>query len=97
VPEGAVVFSDLETSYRIGAYAPVYVVANPPTHVADTDENQPYARRSDVQRFLRTGDLVIPRRYGAEWVVVDEERFGIEPLLPLVYSDARYSLYRLEP
>jgi hypothetical protein len=96
VPEGAVVFADLETSYRIGAYAPVYVAANPPTHVADTDENRPSVRRRDVQRFLRTGDLDIPRRYGANWVVVDEERFDIEPFLPVVYSDARFTLYRLE-
>ena len=39
VPERAVVFSDLETSYRIGAYAPVYIVAAPPAHVADTASN----------------------------------------------------------
>ena len=45
VPERAVVFSDLETSYRIGAYAPVYIVAAPPAHVADTASNHPYRRR----------------------------------------------------
>jgi hypothetical protein len=97
VPEGAVVFSDLETSYRIGAYAPVYVAANPPTHVADTEANRPYQRRADVRRFLRSGDLSIPRRYGAGWLVVDKSRFdfdfdvGLRP----VFSDERYELYGL--
>jgi hypothetical protein len=41
VPRGAVVFADLETSYRIAAYAPVYVAAAPPAHVADTGKNRP--------------------------------------------------------
>src|SRR6188508_3838728 len=39
VPERAVVYSDLETSYRIAAFAPVYVAAAPPGHVADTEQN----------------------------------------------------------
>ena len=64
VPEGATVFSDLDTSYRIGAYAPVYVVAAPPGHVADTHENRPYARRGDVEQFFRTGDYRMTSRYG---------------------------------
>src|ERR687896_769339 len=32
VPERAVVFSDVETSYRVAAFAPVYVAAAPPAH-----------------------------------------------------------------
>jgi hypothetical protein len=95
VPEGDIVFSDLETSYRIAAMAPVYVAAGPPAHVADTEENRPYARRDDVVRFLRTGNLAIPRRYGAQWLVVDRRRSLLRPALPLVYSDDRYLLYRL--
>src|SRR5581483_5162225 len=55
IPKRAVVFADLETSYRISAYAPLYVAAAPPAHVADTRANRPDARRSDVIAFLRTG------------------------------------------
>jgi hypothetical protein len=95
VPERAVVFSDLETSYRIAAMAPVYVAAGPPAHVADTEENRPYARRRDVLRFLRTGRLEIPRSYGAGWIVIDRERSLLRPALTVVYADDRYLLYRL--
>lgn len=95
VPRGDVVFSDLETSYRIAAYAPVYVAAAPPAHVADTRANRPYARRLDVLDFLRTGRLTIPRRYGARWLVLDRARSRLRPPLPRAYSDERYTLYRL--
>ena len=95
LPEGVTVFSDLETSYRVAALAPVYVAAAPPAHVADTEDNRPYARRRDVMRFLRTGDLDIPRSYGAEWLVVDRQRSFLRPALPLIYADDRYLLYRL--
>jgi hypothetical protein len=95
LPEGTVVFSDLETSYRIAALAPVYVAAAPPAHVADTEDNRPYARRRDVMRFLRTGDLEIPRRYRANWLVVDRQRSFLRPALPLLHADDRYLLYRL--
>jgi hypothetical protein len=95
VPERAVVFSDLETSYRVTAEAPVLVVGAPPAHVADTTKNDPYARRDDVLAFYRTGDLTIPRRYGAHWLIVDRLRphapIGLRP----VYADARYVLYEL--
>jgi hypothetical protein len=70
VPQRAVVYADLETSYRIAGYVPVYVADAPPTHVADTKANRPYARRADLQRFLRTVNLAIPRRYGAGWLVL---------------------------
>ena len=71
VPEGAVVYSDLETSYRIAAEAPVYIAAAPPGHVADTEENRPYERRAENIRFFRTGDAAIPRQAGAGWLVLD--------------------------
>jgi hypothetical protein len=96
VPEGAVVFSDLETSYRAGAYAPVYVAAAPPAHVADNEANRPYERRRDVMAFFRSGDLAIPRRYGAGWLVVDLRRFDVRPDLPAAYRNGRYALYRLD-
>ena len=57
VPEGAIVFSDDTTSYRIAAWAPVYVANALPGHVADTKPNRPYERREDSRRFFRTGDL----------------------------------------
>jgi hypothetical protein len=95
LPEGSVVFSDIETSYRIAALAPVYVAAGPPAHVADTEDNRPYARRRDVVQFLRTGDLDIPRSYGANWLVIDRQRSLLRPALSVVYADDRYLLYRL--
>jgi hypothetical protein len=96
VPERTVVFSDLETSYRVAAFAPLYVAAGPPAHVADTDENRPYERRQDVIAFFASGDLTIPRRYGAEYLIVDGQRFGeVRPDLPVVHEDERYTLYRL--
>jgi hypothetical protein len=98
VPERAVVFADLGTSYRISAYAPVYVAAAPVTHVADTKANRPYARAADVLRFLQTANLAIPRRYHAAWLVLRAhelvrkvERRGLRP----VYRDARYAVFRL--
>ncbi len=95
VPRGAVVFSDLDTSYRIGAAAPVYVAANPPSHVADVTANHPYRRAADVAAFLRTGSLAIPRRYGAGWLVLDRKVTRLRPGLPVVWSNGRYTLYRL--
>ena len=95
LPERGIVFSDLETSYRIAALAPVYVAAGPPAHVADTEDNRPYARRRDVITFLRTGDLAIPRRYGARWLVIDRDRSLLRPALPVLHADDRYLLYRL--
>ena len=93
VPEGAVVYSDLETSYRIAAEAPVYIAAAPPGHVADTEKNRPYERREENIRFFRTGDVAIPRRAGAGWLVLDRKRFDIVPQLDSVYRDGRYTLY----
>ena len=97
VPPGAVVFSDLETSYRIAAFAPVYVASAPPGHVADTRENRPYERRADARAFFRNGDLAIPQRYRADWFVLDRSRFDVQlrPGLELVYADGRFALYRL--
>jgi hypothetical protein len=94
VPKRAVVYADLETSYRISAYAPVYVAVAPPTHVANTRANRPKARRAAWLRFLHTGDLAIPRGYGAGWLVLrGRERVG--PGARLVYRDGRFRVYRL--
>jgi hypothetical protein len=95
VPEGDVVFADTETSYLAAAAAPVYVAAAPPAHVADTKPNRPQARQRDVARFLRSGDLAIPRRYGATFLLVNRRRSKLAPKLPRLYADSRYALYRL--
>ncbi len=99
VPSRAVVFADLETSYRISAYAPVYVCNAPPAHVADTNANRPYARRDDLLRFLRTGSLAIPRSYHAGWLVL---RRAHEPVARVeaqgahaVYRDASFIVFKL--
>jgi hypothetical protein len=93
VPAGSVVYSDLETSYRIAAEAPVYIAAAPPGHVADTAKNRPYERRRQNIIFFRTGDVSILRRAGAQWLVLDRKRFDIVPQLDSVYRDGRYTLY----
>jgi hypothetical protein len=98
VPRRAVVFADLETSYRISGYAPVYVCAAPPAHVADTKANRPAARRAAVVAFLRTGSLAVPRRFGAGWLVLRRH----EPVTRVeaqgarvVYRDASFVVFRL--
>jgi hypothetical protein len=95
VPRGDVVFGDTETSYLVTSAAPVYVAAAPPPHVADTTSNRPRARARDVRRFLKTADLAIPERYGARWIVLDRRRERLRLRLPRVWSDGRYTLYRL--
>jgi hypothetical protein len=94
VPKGAIVYGDLETSYRISAYVPVYVGNAPPTHVANTTANNPKQRRRDLNRFLRTHDVAIPKSYGAGWLVLRRgETVGAGARL--VYRDARFRIYRL--
>jgi hypothetical protein len=95
VPKRGVVFSDLESSYRIAAAAPVLIVDAPPEHVADTKQNRPYERRKDVIAFYNTGNLAIPRRYGAQWLVIARTAPHPQIRLRPVYRDARYSLFKL--
>jgi hypothetical protein len=97
VEAGSIVYSDQETSYRLAAFAPVYVAVAPPGHVADTEENRPYERADDARRFVRTGDLAIPAEYGAEYLVVDRARLDRDFDLSVVYEDERFTLYRLSP
>jgi hypothetical protein len=97
VPAGATVYADPETSYRIAAYAPVYICVAPPGHVADTDENRPRERVREFRRFAASGDLSIPRACGASWLVVDRARFRSPGKAPFpVYRDARYELSRID-
>jgi hypothetical protein len=105
LPDQDVVFAPVETSYRIPAFANVYVAATPPPHAADTEENRPYRRQRDVIRFFAprsplTDDdrRALLGSYGAGWVVVDKSRaFPKTFLEPLerVYEDGRYALLRV--
>ena len=52
-----VVLAPIQTSYRVAAFAPVYVAAMPQSHVADTEENQSRERQRDVIRFFARGKL----------------------------------------
>jgi hypothetical protein len=69
VPEGAVVLADLQTSYRVAAAAPVYIVGAPVTHVANTTKNLPYVRRNAVKHWILTKDPRVAKRYGATWQI----------------------------
>jgi hypothetical protein len=73
----------------------VYVVAAPPAHVAATEKNRPYYRKALVSRFLRTGDLAIPRNSGAGWILVDRKHYDPPLALEPVYRDGRYSLFEV--
>jgi hypothetical protein len=96
VPKRAVVYADLETSYRIAAAAPVYVANAPPAHVADTRANHPYARRRALLRFLHSGDLAIPGRAGATWLVLRRRELPqLQRRLPHAYADGSFVLLRL--
>ncbi|MGB2951812.1 MAG: hypothetical protein WBB74_00310, partial [Gaiellaceae bacterium] len=96
VPKRAVVFSDPETSYQAAAYAPVYIADAPPVHVADTRANRPRERVRNAYRFFNgIAGLEVPLRYGATFVLLDRKSSHITLPLPSVYSDSRYTLYRL--
>jgi len=96
LPDGVVILSDDSTSYWAASVAPVHIVAARPGHVADTEKNRPFQRRDDVNRFGRTGDLAIARRYRADYILVRRDRWPrLELALPAVYRDASYVLYRL--
>jgi hypothetical protein len=69
LPPRTVVIGPTETSYRIAADAPVYIVASPVMHVAYTNANRPFARVRDVDHWLATRDPATLRRYGATWAV----------------------------
>ena len=106
LPDDAVVFAPVPTSYRVAAFAPVYVAATPPPHAADTDENRPYRRQRDVIRFFAPGsglsdaerrDLL--ERYGADWLLVDRQVAyprNFVRSFTRTYADPRYALFRVD-
>ena len=69
VPKGAVVIAPLQVSYEVVAAAPLYVVALPVSHVANTTANDPYGRRKAVLHWVATNDRSVVARYGATWAI----------------------------
>jgi hypothetical protein len=98
VPKGAVVFSDPLTAYELAAFAPVYINAAPRSHVADTRANHPQSRAEEAVRFFRNGGpLSVPRKAGAQWLLVDRTRVPHTSFaLPRVFGGSRYVLYRID-
>ena len=93
----SVVLADLGTSYRATAFAPVYVVAVPPTHAANTRPNQLRKRKLAVLRFLEHPTVAVAQHWRAEWIVLSRtERWqtlasqGLRP----VYQDPRFVVFR---
>ena len=99
---GDVVFAPVETSYRVAAFANVYVAATPPPHAADTEENRPYERQRDVILFFSPQSNLTDddrRRmladYDAGWVLIDKQASRPPEFLRAVepgYEDGRYEL-----
>ena len=96
----SVVFADLSTSYRATAFAPVYVVAVPPTHAANTHPNELAKRRRAVLRFFTHPSLEEPQAWRAEWLVLTRsgpvraiERGGLKP----VFEDDKFVAFRVPP
>jgi hypothetical protein len=102
VSPNEVVFSDRMTAYRLAAYAPVYVNASSPGHVAEVHANHVFARARDTRRFFWDAGIsaaereAILQRWGADWVLVNNERSHPQAFLdrfPVVYEDDRFALY----
>ena len=97
----SVVFTPVNTAYRVTAAVPVFVAATLPFHVADTGVSRPYRRQRDTINFFKPAKLTdaerraMLERYGADWVLVDKRkpypRKFVETLDP-VYEDRRYLL-----
>jgi hypothetical protein len=93
----SIVLADLSTSYRATAFAPVYVVAVPPTHAANTHPNQLRKRRLAVLRFIAHPTLAVAQTWRAQWIVLTRaervsavEREGLRP----AYADDRFVVFR---
>jgi 1,4-dihydroxy-2-naphthoate octaprenyltransferase len=69
VPKGAIVIAPIQTSYRVVAAAPLYVVAAPLTHVANTKANRSVERFRDDRHWVQTDDPSIPAKWGATWQI----------------------------
>src|SRR5262249_24516573 len=65
VPKGSIVIAPIKVSYEIEAHAPLYVVAAPLTHVANTKANDPVTRFPAVKHWVLTNDPGGARRQRA--------------------------------
>ncbi len=79
VPKGSIVIAPIEASYRVEAVAPLYVVAAPLTHVANTKANAPRARYDAVKHWVATNDPAVPARYGATWAIRGGRLYRVSP------------------
>jgi hypothetical protein len=98
VPARSIVFADLATSYRAIAFAPVYAVAVPPTHAANTHPNELAKRRRAVLRFFTHPSLEEPHAWKAQWLILTHagpvqaiERDGLRP----AYQDDKFVAFRV--
>ena len=96
----SIVFSDLATSYRAIAFAPVYAVAVAPTHAANTHPNELAKRRRAVNRFFTHPSLEEPQAWRAQWLVLTRsgpvgaiEREGLKP----AFEDDKFVVFRVPP
>jgi hypothetical protein len=69
VPKGAIVIAPIKTSYQIEAVAPLYVVAAPLTHVANTKANRARERWNDVRGWILSNNPAVARKWGATWQI----------------------------
>ena len=79
VPKGSVVIAPVQVSYRVTADAPLYVVALPVSHVANTTANDPYGRRKAIIHWNLTNDSRVARRYGATWAIRSGRLYRLTP------------------
>jgi hypothetical protein len=106
VPNRAVVLATPRISYRIQAYAPVYIVAAPARHSRGraTTTNRVTERLADVKRFFSNNASNADRRrilkkYGVSWIIVDKAESGGRYVKELLrrhrpnYEDVRHALY----
>jgi hypothetical protein len=103
---GDVVLARSDTSYRVAAEAPVYVVSAPPTHATDTGTSQLRERLADTALFFtletsNTDRRALLDKYGVSWLVLDRHRNSPAVLgrvsagLERVYEDDRFLLLRV--
>ena len=100
-----VVLSRPETTYRVSAQAPVYIVAAPISHATDTQTSRARERLADTALFFDPetsagARLAVLDKYGVSWLVLDKRRGVPQGLAGLVgdfervYEDGRYVLLR---
>ncbi|HXV33412.1 MAG TPA: hypothetical protein VD769_05325 [Gaiellaceae bacterium] len=104
---GDVVLARDETSYRVAAQAPVYIVAAPITHTTDTGAARARERLADTGLFFAPESSTATRlsvldKYGVSWLVLDKSRSSASVIERVsegherVYEDGRFVLLRIQ-